>query len=1174
MATVLQDTTVVGVVTQTQPASADNHLLRLGEAKKLLNSQFQGAWNANTIYSAQQGVNWQGSFYISNVDNNQGHQPDTNPTQWRLTAQGGQSAYIYIAYADDANGTGFTTTFNASKNFIAILTSTTAIATLTVSNFSGLWKNYQGQSYLYVAYASDTNGSNFSLTPGANLNYVAVLASVTAIANPTAANFTGLWKLFGAPSVYVAYADDANGTGFTTIFNASKNFIAILVTATPIIPQAPNFAGLWKNYQGQSYLYVAYASDANGGNFSLTPSSNLGYIAWLTTNTPITSPQASDFTGLWVSYQGTQGNPGQSAYIYIAYADDASGIGFTTTFNAAKNYIAIKATTAPIVSPQASDFMGLWKQYGSPVSVSGALTLTGGVLGLNAASAATANFLVQRDVNGSFSANVVSAASVIIGGSATLSFSAGALSINQPVAVNGLTVNGLSGVLKAAGGVVGGSATTNDLTEGGNLYFTSARVLATPLTGLLSNNILLASDTVLSAFGKLDNVLGGNFPAGTVAGNFSVTGNLAVTGNTTLKTSLNGILQATNGVVSGSATSDNVPEGTANLFFTNARADGRIVAQRGAANGIAPLDANSKVPLANLYAYGATAFGANSQSAMLNLGSAKQGDFCLRSDQNLTYVLNGSSPALLTNWAQLLYPVMSVNGATGTVVLTSDSIVEGASNLYFTNARADARIAAQRSAANGLCPLDANSLVPGANLPPIGNSVWIVNSQSTQTNLSNALKGDLCNRTDQNLTYILSNNAPSSFGSWVPLLYPVASVNGFTGAITLSTTEIAEGGNLYFTNARVIATTLTGFVASAGTVSASDTVLTALQKHEANINGKANLNGATLTGTLQFFGGSIAGLVVNNLTTSQINSLPAVNGSVVYDSTLGVLKFCGNGAWYPVFGAFLPLAGGSANKMTGALAFQDGLATAIDFGNNVWTMRTLNSNAEFDLAQNGTTALKVDTNNNVYAPHGWFDTINGVRLNGNQFLYLNNSANALDFGGGFGIYLNYNHSELDFIYNGQPALKIDTTANVTVLTGFFSSNDMTAGGWFNSNNGMKINGNRFVFSENSRAALDFGGNWKVTTGDSYATLYLGYNGSQALQIAQDSNVTFSNDVTAGGWFKSNSGLKVNGTQVVGGQQSHFSLPSLSGNYGSDYYSINNWMNSVQNLLQAHGLMAS
>lgn len=39
----------------------------------------------------------------------------------------------------------------------------------------------------------------------------------------------------------------------------------------------------------------------------------------------------------------------------------------------------------------------------------------------------------------------------------------------------GLTLTGLSGVLKASAGVVSGSATTTDLTEGTNLYYTSAR---------------------------------------------------------------------------------------------------------------------------------------------------------------------------------------------------------------------------------------------------------------------------------------------------------------------------------------------------------------------------------------------------------------------------------------------------------------------------------------------------------------------------------------------------------------------------------------------------------------------------------------------------------------------------------------------------------------------------
>ena len=60
---------------------------------------------------------------------------------------------------------------------------------------------------------------------------------------------------------------------------------------------------------------------------------------------------------------GTPGADGDSAYLYIAYASDASGTGFTMTFNAALDYIAVKNTTTAISSPVAGDFAGLWKNY-------------------------------------------------------------------------------------------------------------------------------------------------------------------------------------------------------------------------------------------------------------------------------------------------------------------------------------------------------------------------------------------------------------------------------------------------------------------------------------------------------------------------------------------------------------------------------------------------------------------------------------------------------------------------------------------------------------------------------------------------------------------------------------------------------------------------------------------
>lgn len=52
--------------------------------------------------------------------------------------------------------------------------------------------------------------------------------------------------------VYVAFADDAQGTGFTTIDNPSKDYAAILIS--PIViesPSAVNFQGLWFKRKGE-----------------------------------------------------------------------------------------------------------------------------------------------------------------------------------------------------------------------------------------------------------------------------------------------------------------------------------------------------------------------------------------------------------------------------------------------------------------------------------------------------------------------------------------------------------------------------------------------------------------------------------------------------------------------------------------------------------------------------------------------------------------------------------------------------------------------------------------------------------------------------------------------------------------------------------------------------------
>ncbi len=77
------------------------------------------------------------------------------------------------------------------------------------------------------------------------------------------------------------------------------------------------------------------------------------------------------------------------------------------------------------------------------------------------------------------------------------------------------------------------------------------------------------------------------------------------------------------------------------------------------------------------------------QTAMLAL-SAQTGDIAIRSDENKSYILSQSPAATLSNWKLLRTPtdmVLSVNGKTGAVVLTTTDIAEG-SKMYYTEARA------------------------------------------------------------------------------------------------------------------------------------------------------------------------------------------------------------------------------------------------------------------------------------------------------------------------------------------------------------------------------------------------------------------------------------------------------------------------------------------------------
>lgn len=111
-----------------------------------------------------------------------------------------------------------------------------------------------------------------------------------------------------------------------------------------------------------------------------------------------------------------------------------------------------------------------------------------------------------------------------------------------------------------------------------------------------------------------------------------------------------------------------------------------------------------------------------------------------------------------------------------------------------------------KASANGVASLDGTGKIPSSQLPAIALSeVSVVASQSAQLALT-AQEGDVVVRTDQSATYIHNGGTAGTMADYTELQTPssasVSSVNGYTGAVSLITSDISEGTNLYYTSGR------------------------------------------------------------------------------------------------------------------------------------------------------------------------------------------------------------------------------------------------------------------------------------------------------------------------------------------------------------------------------------
>jgi hypothetical protein len=237
----------------------------------------------------------------------------------------------------------------------------------------------------------------------------------------------------------------------------------------------------------------------------------------------------------------------------------------------------------------------------------------------------------------------------------------------------------------------------------------------------------------------------------------------------------------------------------------------------------------------------------------------------------------------------------------------------------------------------------ANILSTARTIAASGDATWSV-SFNGSANVSSALT--LANTGVTATTYGTSTAVPTiavdskgriTSASNTNITFPVTSVNGAGGTVVLTTTNIAEGSNQYFTTGRVsayltgaISTVLTadltasravasnasGKLVSSGTTDTELGYLSGVTSAvQTQLNSKLNLSGGTLTGGLSGTTGTFSGI----LTTPQVKAATSAGLSINANSGTQVADFGAGGS------ANITFFGGLAGTSATFSSFVDGI---------------------------------------------------------------------------------------------------------------------------------------------------------------------------------------------------------------------------------------------------------
>lgn len=152
-------------------------------------------------------------------------------------------------------------------------------------------------------------------------------------------------------------------------------------------------------------------------------------------------------------------------------------------------------------------------------------------------------------------------------------------------------------------------------------------------------------------------------------------------------------------ITTGNLSATRITETLDLQFVDNAEksriANSEILSNKGVPYGYAPLDGNGKINSSYLNDLNLLeVFTPANMAAMLLLSSAQPGDIAYIQDIEDSYMLIALPSNVLANWKKLntISGVLSINGLTGVVNISSDDIPEGLLNKYYTDERVDDRV--------------------------------------------------------------------------------------------------------------------------------------------------------------------------------------------------------------------------------------------------------------------------------------------------------------------------------------------------------------------------------------------------------------------------------------------------------------------------------------------------